>query len=468
MYIQPSKTRVEGSRFCRISVTFFALAALAAAQTKTGKPPAKAPSKPAAKPASTSSPADKWPIASISVEGNHVYTAAQVIGVSGLKIGQIAGRPEFDEAVARLTGCGAFETAGYRFESADGNAYHATLQITEISAFYPVRFEDLRSSDAELEKLLASKDPLFSQTQTPASPAVFARYAAWIEEYLKSRGITEKVAARVNATAPDTYAVVFRPEKEPPSVAEVTFEGNHILSQLILRDAVASAVVGLIYREPDFRKALQTSVIPVYEARGRMHVTFPKLRAELVSDVKGVRVYVTVDEGEVYSFGKVDVAAPAPLDGARLLRAADLKPGDIANFDHVNEAIDRVRKSLRRDGYLDAAVAPERHEDDAKKIVDLTLRVTPGPIYTMGKLTVAGLDLEGEPAVRRMWSLAQGKPFNPEYPDAFLKTVHDDHMFDHLGAAKADTSIDHTAHTVAVTLTFTAETKPEGSVKKLR
>jgi outer membrane protein insertion porin family len=445
-----------------------ALAALAASQTKTGKPPAKATSKTASKPVSGPAPAaDKWPIASIAVEGNHVYTAAQVIGVSGLTVGQIAGKAEFDEAVTRLTNCGAFETAGYRFESKDGGSYNATLQITEIPAFYAVRFEDLRASDAELEKLLASKDPLFSATQTPASPVVFTRYAAWIEEYLKSRGITEKVAARVATAAPETYAVVFRPEKEPPSVAEVTFEGNHILSQLVLRDAVASATVGLVYREADFRKALQASVIPVYEARGRMHVTFPKLRAELVSDVKGVRVYVTVDEGEVYSFGKVDVAAPAPLDSARLLRAADLKPGDIANFDQVNEAIDRLRKAVRRDGYLDATVTTERREEEGKKIVDLTLRVTPGPLYTMGKLTITGLDLEGEPAVRRMWSLAQGQPFNPEYPDAFLKTVHDDRMFDHLGATKADTAIDHAAHTVNVTLTFGAAAKPEGLTKKL-
>src|SRR4029077_11014882 len=60
----------------------------------------------------------KWPIESLRVEGNHNYTREQVLAVAGVKVGQMAGKPEFDAARDRLVSSGAFETVGYRFEPA--------------------------------------------------------------------------------------------------------------------------------------------------------------------------------------------------------------------------------------------------------------------------------------------------------------------------------------------------------------
>ena len=50
----------------------------------------------------------KWPIESLVVEGLHTYTREQVLAVAGLKIGQVAGKPEFEAARDKLVACGAF------------------------------------------------------------------------------------------------------------------------------------------------------------------------------------------------------------------------------------------------------------------------------------------------------------------------------------------------------------------------
>ena len=52
----------------------------------------------------------------LTVEGNRNYTQEQVLSVAGLKIGQLAGRAEFEAARDRLTATGVFETVGYKFE----------------------------------------------------------------------------------------------------------------------------------------------------------------------------------------------------------------------------------------------------------------------------------------------------------------------------------------------------------------
>ena len=95
--------------------------------------------------------------------------------------------------------------------------------------------------------------------------------------------------------------------------------------------------------------------------------------------------------------------------------------------------------------------------DDAKKTADIDVRVDSGPQYLMGKLTLTGLDLEGEAAMKRIWTLKEGAPFNPEYPDRFLDRVREDGIFDHLGKTKAETKIDAKTHVVAVTLVFSAD-----------
>ena len=92
------------------------LAALTAGAgfTQTGgtRPPAKkAVSKAAPKKVTAPAPA-KWPIESLQVEGNHNYTREQVLAVAGVKVGQMAGKPEFDAARDRLVSSGAFETVG--------------------------------------------------------------------------------------------------------------------------------------------------------------------------------------------------------------------------------------------------------------------------------------------------------------------------------------------------------------------
>ena len=141
---------------------------------------------------------------------------------------------------------------------------------------------------------------------------------------------------------------------------------------------------------------LNIAVRPLYEQRGRVRLAILGIRTEPAGDVEGVHVFVKLDEGQSYALGKVAIDGPSPIDPATLLKTGDFKTGDVANFDRVNDGMDKIRKALRRAGYLEAKLTSERAIDDAKKTVDVALRIDPGAQYTTGKLTVVGLDLNGE------------------------------------------------------------------------
>jgi outer membrane protein insertion porin family len=452
------------------------LAALAAGagfgQTSDTRPPAKKAAPKAPKKAPAPDPV-KWPIESLQVEGSHNYTREQVLAVAGVKVGQMAGKPEFDAARDRLVASGAFETVGYRFEPAHQldnpqQGYAAIFQVTDVQPAYPVRFEELGVPEKDIEAVLAAKDPLFSTAKMPATKPVVERYVAWIQEYLTSKGVEDKIAGRVTAVGLDQFAIVFRPARNLPAVAQVTFEGNQVVKQNILREAVAAVAVGSPYTEVGFREVLNGAIRTLYEQRGRVRVAFPKIRVEPATDVEGVHVFVTVDEGESYVLGKVGIAGPSPVDPAALLKDGDFKTGDVANFDRVNEGLERIRKAVRHAGFLQVKVTSERKIDDAQKTVDVAVRIEPGPRFVMGKLNLVGLDLIGEAEMLRMWTLKEGQPLNPDYPDYFLVRVKEESVFEGLGKTRAELKVDDKNHTADVTLTFSAENPDQKPARRTR
>jgi outer membrane protein insertion porin family len=396
----------------------------------------------------------RWPIESLRVVGNHNYSVQQVLAIAGLKVGQVVGRSEFDAARVRLLAAGAFDTVSYSFaEEVGTKGFVATFQVTEIEQVYPVRFEDLHVSERDLIATLKAKDPIFADGKLPASQPVFARYQKWVQEYLAAKGITEKIIGGVIPDRPGEFVISFHPDRPLPAVALIYFKGNTVVPTAKLQDAIQPAV-GMPYTEDRFREALNASVRAIYEARGRVRVSFPTIKTESNKDVTGLNVTITVDEGEVYNLGKVNIDGPTPLKPEELLHEGDFKGGDVANFDKVNDGIDRMKKALKHAGYMNADVTMRRAINDDKRIVDLTLWVEAGTQFTMRKLTIVGLDLEAEAEINRIWTMKPGKPFNPDYPDMFLKTVKEEGLFDNLGKTKADVKINEQEHTADVTLTF--------------
>jgi outer membrane protein assembly factor BamA len=395
----------------------------------------------------------KWPVERITVEGNRRYTQEQILAVAQLEVGPPAGREEFEAARERLLDTGAFESIAYRFQpSADGKGYLVTFEVAEVEQVYPFRLERLPFSEAEVAAAVRAASPLFGEA-IPATDRALRRCTEALEKALGERGLSQAVVARLTADAPDRLVIVFQPAAPPPVIAEVRFRGNQILPELALRNAISGVAVGVPYSELRMRQLLDSSIRPLYEARGRLRVAFPSVQAEKSPLVEGVVVTVEVSEGDTYTLGEVSFAGEGvPLDELR--EAADFRTGVPANFSEIAEGVERIRKALGRRGYLQAGVNVDREIRDDSKTVHLRVRVSPGPQFTFGKLVIQGLDINGEAAVRRLWTLKPGAPFDASYPDFFLERIREDGVFDNLRKTKSVLAIREETRTVDVTLIF--------------
>jgi outer membrane protein insertion porin family len=410
---------------------------------------------------------DKWPIASLAVEGNRSYPAGVILAAAGLRVGQLAGKEEFDAARDRLVATGVFETVGYRFApSADGKGFAAAFQVTEVEPMYPVRFERLNANSEELTALLKRKDPFFG-AKIAATDKIVERHARAIEEYLASRNQREKVIGKVVADNKGDLAIVFRPAAPLPVIAQVKFEGNQVIPSQLLLNTFSGVAFGATYTEENVRQLLNTSLRPLYDARGRVAVSFPKVTAEKAKDVDGVIVTVSIDEGASYNLGNVQVAGASGLNPKQVLKTGNIKTGDIANFDDVAAGVERMKRFYRREGYMRVDAGVERKINDKPKTVDVTVRIEEGPQFLFRKLTIEGLDMHGEAGVRKLWAMKEGKPFNADYPEYFLNRIREDGVFDGLGKTRSRFQVDEQARMVDVTLTFGAAPPPEDKKRRV-
>jgi outer membrane protein assembly factor BamA len=404
-------------------------------------------------------PPTRWPIESLTVEGNSVYSASEVIAAAGLKLGQLAGKEEFEAARARLMETGFFGSAGYRFKpSASAKGIAATLEISEIAETYPVGFERLSAPSEELLAELKKSDPLFRE-KIPASAQVLSRYSKVIETFLSTRGDRLPVTGTLFADKQNRLGIVFGPSTRPPVIAEVRFTGSSVLTAAALQTAISGVAIGAPYTEAGFQDLLDAAIRPLYEARGRIRVAFPKVQVEPAQGVEGLAITVEVSEGEVYNLGQVRLGAGG-FPEQELRKIAAFKTGQIADFSEVTAGVERVKARLRRSGYLKPEVSVARVIHDEQKTVDLDVSVEPGPQYLFGKLAIQGLALDEEAEVKRLWAVKPGAPFDEGYPNYFLQRLREDGVFDNLGKTRADINLDESSRTVNVTLSFAAAPRP--------
>lgn len=424
----------------RVALGLIALAALALAQ-------------------STSAPN---PLKKLDVDGNQRFTAAQIVAASGLKLGQTVTKEAFDAARARLMDTGAFESVGYAFQpNAALTGFEAALHVAEVGLMYRYRFEDLPASDQTLREMLRQQG-FFLGDVIPQTADVLDRYDRALTRFFDGKiQVAGRLVIPDKTEEPGEPSIVFRPAGARPHIAQIEFTGYHALPSQLLFTTFADAAVGTEYSEASVRRLLDARIVPLYEARGRLRVEFPKISAEPAPEpeVAGVAVSITVHEGPVYDLGMVRFAGDASRQTAELERLVRWRAGEPADFDEINAGLKSITQRFESRGYLHAAARADRSVNDKDHTVDLVVTVDQGAQFTFGRLEVRGLDLIGEPAIRKMWGAKEGKPFDPGYPDAFLKEVRDQGTFDNLGATSAETKVNEDSKTVDVTLIF-APAKP--------
>ncbi len=135
--------------------------------------------------------------------------------------------------------------------------------------------------------------------------------------------------------------------------------------------------------------------------------------AELTPDRKNFFLTFTVDEGERYKYGNVDVEARLKdLKSEDLKKEIEYKAGDWYNAEAIEKTVERLTDAVGTLGYAFVDIRPRLNRDRDKKTIDLKYVINEGPRVFVERINVAGNVRTLDKVVRREFRLVEGDAFN--------------------------------------------------------
>lgn len=135
--------------------------------------------------------------------------------------------------------------------------------------------------------------------------------------------------------------------------------------------------------------------------------------AELTPDQKEFFITFTVEEGERYQFGKLDISSEVKdVDPSSLKDLIKLKEGDWYNSKEVEKVVNRLTDALGNKGYAFVDVNPKIAKDSKDHKVNITFVVQEGPRVYINQIKILGNTRTDDDVIRREIRLYEGDAFN--------------------------------------------------------
>jgi outer membrane protein insertion porin family len=390
----------------------------------------------------------------VRIKGNQLYSSAAIVKESGLRVGQRVSAQIIEQARKKLQDTELFSSVAdeYRFSAAAPPGYDLTFEVSEIQQLFPMRFDRFGVEPDVIRQYLQTHVDMYSD-RIPGTEGVLNRYKEAVRQAVAQAHPDAKVKAAIANDDPQQLTVLFTPDTPAPTISQVTVTGNQAIDTGTILRAVNRVAVGVPLSDTRLKLMLDGTIKPLYAAKGYAAVTFPKVETEPSNSNLGVVVKVDIKEGPLFTFGSIHFHGNG-MDQEEIRANIPFKRGQPFNGDQIDKFRLELQHRMKRRGLLDASVTAQSETDDSKRAVNVTYNVVPGEVYNFQKLDVQGLDITTQPVIANLWGEKPGQPFNPDYPDFFLKRVEEQGLFDNLGDTQSDYTADASSHNVTVHLYF--------------
>src|SRR3974390_1507221 len=350
--------------------------------------------------------------ASIEVRGNRRVESDTIR--SYFKVGP-GGRltPELEnEGLKSLIATGLF---------ADVNVAHEggrlVVTVVENPVINRVAFEgNKKAKDEQLKTEVQSKP-----RGTLSRPTVQADVQRIIEIYHRSGRFDVTVDPKIIELPNNRVDLVFEITEGPKTgVKEIRFDGAHAYSFGRLKDVIKTSESNWLsflsstdIYDPDRVEADRDLLRRFYLQHGFSDVRILSAVGEYDPVKKGFIVTFTIDEGDQYHFGTVDVISNVHAINPAPLRASlKVKSGNVYNADLVDKSIEAMTIEAARHGYAFANVRPRGDRDYQRKLINIVFVVDEGTRAYIERINIHGNTRTRDYVIRREFDLSEGDAYN--------------------------------------------------------
>ncbi|MGE3865419.1 MAG: outer membrane protein assembly factor BamA [Hyphomonadaceae bacterium] len=405
-------------------------AATAVAQN-AGVPPAPAPSAspPAATPAAPAPSRAARPAARgqagraaqaapapvirrIEVQGNQRVEASTVTSYLLIQPGDAFDAERIDLSLKTLFATGLFADVQISQRDAD-----LVVRVVENPIINRVIFEGLHALKQDKVEMDLQAKPRAVFTAARAQADV----QRIIEVYRRSGRFAASVTPQVRELDQNRVDLIFKVDEGPVThVRSINFIGNGAFSDRDLRDAIKTEqsrwwkiLTSQDNYDPDRMEYDRELLRQYYSNRGYADFRVVSAVAELTPDQKAFYITFTLDEGQKYNFGEINVETELDKLPKDLLKASvPIQQGREFQGELVEKSIDALTFVAGTAGYANVDIRPRIDRDRETRKVNITFEVNEGPRVFVEKVNVVGNTRTVDTVIRRELRLSEGDAFN--------------------------------------------------------
>ncbi len=372
----------------------------------------------------------KYTIGDISVKGNTSFSSQTIVTYSGLRKGDEIFIPgeKISEAIKKLWKSNLFSDIELYIIKIEGNTAFLEIQLSDLPELNNVTINGIKKSkkegvikDNNLQKGVKVTENLITTTKN------YLENKYRKEGYLNSNIniLTSEVVDSIQKTRVNMVVNINKGNKI--KVKDIVFNGNEILNGKKLRKAMKNTKkknpIRLLkrskYIEGDFKEDLE-SVIDKYKERGYRDARV--LNDSIISNNDNtITINVDVEEGEKYTFGKIDFVGNSVYTDRQLSSVLRLKEGDTYNGVLLKKRIaddskpdgDDLTNLYQNNGYLFSTINPVEVSADGN-IIDLEIRITEGKPAYFNNVTVVGNERTNDHVIYRELRTRPGQLYSKE------------------------------------------------------
>lgn len=351
-------------------------------------------------------------ISEIRVEGTQRVEPETVRSYMLVQPGDPFDSDRIDRSLKSLFGTGLFADVALRRE---GDAL--IVRVVENPIINRIAFEgNHKLSDQTLDAEVQLK-PRVVYTRTKVQSDV----KRILDVYRRNGRFAASVDPKVIPLEQNRIDLVFEIDEGPVTgVRSITFVGNHQFSASRLRE-ILQTKESRWYRffssddnyDPDRLTYDRELLRKFYLSEGYADFRVVSAVAELTPARDGFFITFTIEEGERYRFGKIDVTNQIPD-----VKVEDLKPlvtvaeGDWYNADQVDKTISALTEALGNRGYAFVDIQPRVKRNADTRTIDVTFDIKEGPRVYVERIDITGNVRTLDKVIRREFRLVEGDAFN--------------------------------------------------------
>ncbi|HVM99264.1 MAG TPA: outer membrane protein assembly factor BamA [Caulobacteraceae bacterium] len=348
----------------------------------------------------------------IVVSGNERIEQDTILSYLPIQVGDTVDQAKLDLALKTLTRTELFSDVRITLEGDTLN-----VQVVENPIINQVLFEGNSSIKEDKLKDEVTVRPRGIFTKAKVQEDV----GRIIELYRRSGRISATVTPKIVNLPQRRVDLIFEISEGPKSgILGINFQGNKQFSANDLRDVIVTkeSVWWKFFEsndnyDPDRIEYDREQLRKFYRNRGYYDFRVVSSVAELSPDKNGFAVTYTVDEGERYKFGKLQVQTELKKLNPDILRALlPLRTGQLYSDEKIQQATDALTFAAGSAGFAFVDVRPEYHSNPSTHTVDVTFDVREGPRVYIDRIDIVGNTQTLDYVIRREMSLSEGDAYN--------------------------------------------------------